>query len=102
MHADQADSRGLNDSVDEKGIPAHLLKHKCPRLGTQDMHLPSTIFVHRIFCNVVDRAPAHLTNRIPPRRIFLVAEHDNVLWDDAQPLACFFLDFSDAALVGGD
>lgn len=101
MHADQADSRGLNDSIDENGIPAHMLK-QVTRIENTRYALPSTIFVDRIFCNVVGRVPAHLTNRIPPRGIFLVAEHDNVLRDDAQPLACFFLNFSDAALVGGD
>jgi hypothetical protein len=26
MHANHADARGLNDSIDEKGIPARLLK----------------------------------------------------------------------------
>ena len=58
--------------------------------------------IDRIFRNVVWRVPAYLMNRIPPRGILLVTEHDNVLWDDAQPLACLFLDFLDAALVGGD
>jgi hypothetical protein len=99
MHADQADSRGLNDSIDENGIPAHLLK-QVTKVENTTYALPSAILVDRI--NVVGRVPAHLTNRIPPRRISLVAEHDNVLWNDAQPLACFFLNFSDAALVGGD
>jgi hypothetical protein len=67
--------------------------------------VPFTVFVRRVLCDVVGRAPAHLADRIPPRGIFLVAEHDNVLGDAAaaaQPLARFFLDFSDAALVGGD
>jgi hypothetical protein len=101
MHADQAESRGLDDSIDENGIPAHLLKQVI-KIENTAYALPSAIFVDRIFCNVVGRVPTHLTNGIPPRGIFLVAEHDNVLWDDAQPLACFFLNFSDAALVGGD
>lgn len=101
MHADQADSRGLHDSIDENGIPAHLLK-QVTKIENKRYALPSTIFVDRIICNVVGRVPAHLTNRIPPCGIFLIAEHDNVLWVDAQPLACFFLNFSNAALVGGD
>jgi len=101
MHADQADSRGLNDSIDENGIPAHLLK-QVTKIESRRYALPSTIFVDRIFCNVVGRVPAHFTNRIPPRGILLIAEHDNVLWNDAQPLACLFLNFSDAALVNGD
>jgi hypothetical protein len=112
MHADQADSRGLNDGVDQSEIPAQkLFKNKV--VGEhKDICIcacvPSTMFVRRVFCDVVGRVPARLANRIPPRGIFLVAEHDNVLRDDAaaaaaaQPLACFFLDFSDAALVGGD
>jgi hypothetical protein len=101
MHADQADSRGLKDSIDENGIPAYWLKQVTKIENTRNA-LPSTISVLRIFCNVVGRVPAHLTNRIPPRGISLVAEHDNVLWGDAQTPACFFLNFSDAARVGGD
>ncbi|SRR6266478_6835982 len=100
MRADQADSRGLKDSIDENGIPVRWLKQAIKR--TQQYALPFTILVDRFFCNVVGGVPAHLTNRIPPRGIFLVAKHDNMLWDDAQPLACLFLNFSDAALVGGD
>jgi hypothetical protein len=99
MHADQADSRGLNDSIDENGIPAHLLE-QVTKMENTGYALPSTICVDRI-C-VVGRVPAHFTNRIPPRGISLIAKHDNMLWDDAQPLACFFLNFFDAALVGGD
>ena len=65
--------------------------------------VPFTVFVRRVFRDVVGRVPAHFADRLPPRGILLVAEHDNVLRDDAaQPLARFFLDFPDAALVGGD
>ncbi len=99
MLPDQPDSRGLNDRVDEKGIPAHFVKTSNQE---REHALPFTIFVDRIFCSVIGRVPPHLTNRIPPRGIFLIAEHDNVLWDDTQPLACLFLNFFDTALVGGN
>lgn len=51
---------------------------------------------------MVDCVPACHPYRIPPRGIWLVAEHYNVLWVDAQPLACLVLDFFDAALVSGN
>ena len=52
--------------------------------------------------NAGGRVPARLTNRIPPGRISLITEHDNVPWCVAVSLLHFLLDLPDTALKDGD
>src|SRR5712691_9146373 len=64
--------------------------------------LPSTMLLLGILNNAGGRVPAHLTNRIPPGRIPLVTEHDNVPWCVAVSLLHFVLNLPDTALEHGN
>jgi hypothetical protein len=52
--------------------------------------------------NAGSRIPAHLTNRIPPGRIPLITEHDNVPWCVAVSLLYLVLNLPDTALKHGN
>jgi hypothetical protein len=101
MHANKADARGLNDSINEERIPARLF-NTCASRECKQNESPSTVLIDRIFCNVVDHVPARHTDRIPPGGIGLVAQHDNMLRDDAKSFTRFFLNLCNTVLIGGD
>jgi hypothetical protein len=64
--------------------------------------LPSPILVDGILCNTTGRVPASISDRVPPSRILLITEHDNMKRYDAQSLAHFFLNLTDTTLIYGD
>ena len=55
-----------------------------------------------ILCNAVGRVPASIPDRVPPSRILLITEHDDMTGYDAQSLAHFFLNLVDTTLINGN
>jgi hypothetical protein len=56
----------------------------------------------RVLYNASGRVPTLTADRVPPGRVLLITEHDNVRWCYAVSLAHFFLNLADTALKYGN
>jgi hypothetical protein len=58
--------------------------------------------LRRVLYNASGRVPTLTADRVPPSRVLLITEHDNVRWCNAVSLVHFFLNLADTALKYGN